>query len=1228
MTTVMMQRPAAPPSPLEDAMGPIGATGAVHLYAVRSTLVGARRSPRSLGEDRVACVTNYFKGSDASRWHARIPNYQRVRFIGVYPGIDLVYYGKGSQLEFDFIVHPGADPRRIRIRHEGSDEPVALTDNGALSVATTLGRLLTTQPIVHQSQSGESPERAVTAAWRLEPSGEASLAIGSYDRSRALEVDPIVFSTLLGGSGGDASNMNPNSGAIDSAGNIFVTAITASVDFPTTVGAFDRTLDGLGDASVSKLDPSGSTLLYSTYLGGDAGSSEATPGVVVDADGNAYVSGGTSAPDFPTTPGAFMRTLAGSSDCFVTKLDPTGSTLVYSTYLGGSGTEAFAGEALDPAGQLWTAIQTSSGDFPTTTGCYSSVAGPGAIARLAADGTGLSYASYFPAPLVSAVSAGVDSLWLLARYSGGSPPVTPSAFRGSPIGGVDVYFALLRLSDSAVLYGSYFGGSGTDESFTGLALDNLGNVYFGGRTISGDLPATPGVYDPTPNGGDDGFIAKFSPDGSTLLYCTYLGGAGLDRVLFGFGITSTRHAVIGGRTTSSNFPIAGNFIQDTYGLNEDGFVSELSEDGSQLVFSTYLGSIDDENVRWVTVGPGDMVYAAGYASGVHFPTTPGAFDQTFNGGRDLFVVELNTASRGTSSIAGKCFNDMNANGVWDPDEPPFPGRLVHLEPAGGYLFTKEDGSFSFSSLATGSYRLSFAQDSLWAQSAPVDIAGYVIALGDDQALSGYVFGGRPTHDVCSARVVVKLVCPNVLKVGPRCMPCCDVPNSYHVFLENTGTTFLSGQLDIQLPPEATNVVVNAVGPCYFDSQMHAHTCNTPPVVIGNSIAIRFNPNGTSTEGIPPGRAVDVELTFTPVCQSGSVPTLVVGASYHDRFCPLTANGVHAERALCAHDPNAKSPAPPGCGVDGLIAAVQPLRYLVEFHNTGTAPADLVVVRDTLDADLDSNTVVTLGSSHPQVFERHGRVLAWSFWGIELPDSIANEPASHGYVEYAVRPRADVPVGAVIENTASIYFDRNDPVVTNRTHHTITDQPVPISGFTASSDTVTEGGEVSFSYTGGTPNATYSWMFGPGAIPETSTEANPTVRFDQPGAHLAILSVALGDCESTPELKRIDVYGRGTLDVPARHATRLSFYGGMPNPFSRSTELIFDLPTQAPVWLEVFDVGGRRVASILSGEELTSGTHRVPWNGSVAGGGLARSGVYYARLRVGTELLKMRIVLSR
>src|ERR1051326_3005157 len=171
---------------------------------------------------------------------------------------------------------------------------------------------------------------------------------------------------------------------------------------------------------------------------------------------------------------------------------------------------------------------------------------------------------------VSAVSAGVVSLWLLARYSGGSPPVTPSAFRGSPIGGVDVYFALLRLSDSAVLYGSYFGGSGTDESFTGLALDNLGNVYFGGRTISGDLPATPGVYDPTPNGGDDGFIAKFSPDGSTLLYCTYLGGAGLDRVLFGFGITSTRHAVIGGRTTSSNFPIAGNFIQDTYGDREIG----------------------------------------------------------------------------------------------------------------------------------------------------------------------------------------------------------------------------------------------------------------------------------------------------------------------------------------------------------------------------------------------------------------------------------------------------------------------------------------------------------------------------------------------------------------------------------------------------------------------------------------------------------------------------------
>src|SRR5947209_2822509 len=267
---------------------------------LRMKLLGANPAPAVARVGELPGKSNYFVGNDPKKWRANVPTYAKIEYRDVYPGVNLVYYGNQRQLEHDFVVSPGADPKAITLAFEGMDG-VAIDALGDLVLRADGGEVRLRKPVVYQELSGQRaviPTRYVLTAER-----QVSFEVAAYDATKPLIIDPVLaYSTYLGG-----SNSDGGSGiAVDAAGNAYVTGNANSTNFPTTTGAFRNGLVGFADAFVAKLDPTGSTLLYSTYLGG-SNFNDAT-GIAVDAAGNAYVTGSTFSNDFPTTAGAFQPT--------------------------------------------------------------------------------------------------------------------------------------------------------------------------------------------------------------------------------------------------------------------------------------------------------------------------------------------------------------------------------------------------------------------------------------------------------------------------------------------------------------------------------------------------------------------------------------------------------------------------------------------------------------------------------------------------------------------------------------------------------------------------------------------------------------------------------------------------------------------------------------------------------------------------------------------------------
>jgi len=664
---------------------------------LRMRLVGVKLNPEVEGLGEFRGKANYFIGNDPKKWRTKVPMYAKVKVHDVYPGVDLLYYGNQQQLEYDFIVAPGADPSSITMAIAGA-ERLSLDAQGDLVLAIRDKEIRFQKPTVYQEVDGD--RREIASSYLLKSAHQVSFQVATHDRSRPLVIDPVLsYSTYLGGSGFDQGLGI----AVDSGGHAYVTGQTNSSNFPTTPGTTQTTPPGGGsDAFVTKLNPAGSGQDYSTYLGGFG--NQQGLAIAVDSGGHAYVTGFTGSSFFPTTMGAFQTTFGGGFDAFVTKLNPTGSGLDYSTYLGGNAGDQGSGIAVDALGNAYvTGITNSGNSFPTTFGAFLTT--PPAnfsafVTKLNPTGTApLVYSTFlggsggFNQGLGIAVDSGGNAYVTGLTFSSNFPTTT-GAFQSSaplPPGNGHAFVTKLNPTGSGQVYSTYLGGSSFDQGL-GIAVDSGGYAYVTGQTNSSNFPTTPGAFQstaPLPPGNGDAFVTKLNPTGSEQVYSTYLGGSGPDQGS-GIAVDSAGSAFVTGLTSSINFPTTLNAIQLISGGGGDAFVTALNPQGTVLVYSSYLGGSGADQGFGIALDPSFSAYITGSTNSINFPTTPGAFQSTAPlppGNGDAFVTKIAditcTPKPGEVDVEG------------DGDEQGNDGHKGHFH------FCKHSGEMDFDEPDTG-----------------------------------------------------------------------------------------------------------------------------------------------------------------------------------------------------------------------------------------------------------------------------------------------------------------------------------------------------------------------------------------------------------------------------------------------------------------------------------------------------------------------------------------------
>jgi alpha-tubulin suppressor-like RCC1 family protein len=601
------------------------------------------------GIDRQKAGINCYPGNDKTNWKSGVPTFKGTIYKEVCKGIDLKLYGKGTDLEYEFIVHPGADPGDIVLTYQGI-EGLTTNKQGDLLIQTPFGELMETKPYIYQEVDGK---REITGSFvimmpsKQSPHGYSyGFQVASYDTSLPLVIDPTLdYSTYIGGNAYDKGYGI----AVDNLGNAYITGQTSSADFPVEIPY--QGVSGLnGDAFVTKIDVSGNVLSYSTYLGGSVG--DIGYAIAVDESGNAYVTGYTcSIADFPLL-NPFQPTYGGAfNDAFITKFDNTGA-LIYSTYLGGAGRDEGYGIAVDNSGNAYVTGYTYSTDFPVENPYQESYTASydAFVTKLDPSGSALLYSTYLGGnedDVARDISVDASGNAYVTGYTQSTDFPAKNSYQGTNAGYMDVFITKLSSSGDTLAYSTFLGGSLTEYGY-GIAVDTAGNAHVTGWTFSsGDFPTTQNSYQKTFAGGDhDAFIAKIDASGNALLYSTYLGGNDND---FGYGIAVNvaGNAYITGYTSSDNFPLH-NPYQQTFGGVTDIFVTKLDASGSALLYSTCLGGNDyDEGYDIASDSSGSAYITGGTRSSEDFPIQNACYD-THLGGYDAFVVKLEDGTSPTS----------------------------------------------------------------------------------------------------------------------------------------------------------------------------------------------------------------------------------------------------------------------------------------------------------------------------------------------------------------------------------------------------------------------------------------------------------------------------------------------------------------------------------------------------------------------------------------------------
>ena len=743
---------------------------------IRATIAGAQQQVQGQAQQPLGGRVNYLRGNDPKKWLTDIPTFGRVSYPQIYPGIDLVYHGSGGYVENDFIVSPGADPSRIRITFEGADA-MGVESDGTVTIAAGKHRLSWKKPSLYQ-ETATGRRKLVEGRFRQDGNQSIGFEVGIYDLNLPLVIDPVItYATYLGTPNTEAAFRV----AADASGNAYIVGGSNSEQFPISPSNayHDSTAGGLsGDVILAKLNAAGSQMIFTTHIGG--GQSNTGGGIALDAAGNIYLTGLTSSSDFPHTTDLTTDAISTNENCFVMKLNPSATQVIYSTLIGGSNFDACNGIGLDSAGNAYVAGATMSTDFPTVKGVQTSLmtslSSPynvdAFIAKLSADGTKLLYSTYLGGSNADAALAIVTdpagNAYVTGYTDSTNFPVSNGVIQPSFGGSGGQYdttyssgdaFVIKMSPTGSIVYSTYLGGKRDDIGFA-IAIDAQGNAYVGGSTLSTNFPTMlpfqaqnagyGGETNPAGINNDifyagDGFIAELNPTGTALVFSSYLGGSLDDRVA-GVAVDSTGNIWVTGQTLSQapSFPITPNATQTTNagdnGSNQgvfqlgDAFLTEISASRT-ITFSTFLGGASADWASSVALdGQGGVIIAGGTSSN-NFPATKGAYQTNYGGvdlpvpSGDVIIARWGGAALPTPSIAGFSSAASYTSGSVAPGEALFiAGTLIgpptlataQLTPAGTVSTLVANTQFLFNGVPAPIVYVSSGQSTVI---VPYEVAG-------------------------------------------------------------------------------------------------------------------------------------------------------------------------------------------------------------------------------------------------------------------------------------------------------------------------------------------------------------------------------------------------------------------------------------------------------------------------------------------------------------------------
>ena len=637
--------------------------------ALRMSFPGAQLTSRVTGDGRQSSISSYFVGNDPAKWVAGAPNYARVRYQELYPGVDLVFYGNQRQLEYDLVVAPGADPRVIRMQFDGVDN-MRLDGSGNLVLSAGTGEMRQHRPIVYQERNGV--RQSLNGRYVIQPHHQVAFEIGPYDTSKPLIIDPVLtFATYLGTPGEElfglsstADNASYPAVAVDTEGYVYVTGFnggTAAEFPPYPIGAVTLTAQGIGGGTevfVLKMNSTGTGVIYSVVFGG--GGPDIGGAIAVDTSGNAYVTGFTNSTNFPITAGAPQGSFpaGASTNAFVAKVNAAGTALVYSTYLGGSGSFWGRGIALDPSGNAYvTGTAQASGSIPfPLVSPLSSTPSAGFLTKVNTSGTAFAYSTYLSAGIGYSIAVDSSANAYIAGTTGTVAAPSPAQAYVLKVnaGGVGIDYGPVLLGSS---------GAGLQSVGFGIALDSQNDAYVTGMTNDPHFPVTSGAAQTAYGGGlTDAFAVKLGPIGALPpVYATYIGGIGsniLPERGSGIGVDGLGYAYVAGTTQCIGFPVTNAITGARNGSPAVLMKGSLSGSTSTWTPNAMAGNFDQ--VTALAFDSSGDIYAGSTAVNV---TTGGGIYKSTNGGATFFAATSGITSTSIDAIAVDPNNSANVYAI-------------------------------------------------------------------------------------------------------------------------------------------------------------------------------------------------------------------------------------------------------------------------------------------------------------------------------------------------------------------------------------------------------------------------------------------------------------------------------------------------------------------------------------------------------------------------------------